>query len=149
MKKIIFPILLFLFSLNALAQHNREKIKALKISFITEKLDLTEQEAQKFWPIYNDYYKAYSRIRHEEIRSIRQEIRKNINTLTDEKARDLITKLNESESELHEQRMELSAKLLKIIPPKKIILLKIAEDDFKRKMLERFKNNGYQKRGGK
>ncbi|MDO5977735.1 sensor of ECF-type sigma factor [Flavivirga spongiicola] len=149
MKKIIFPILLFFFSLNILAQQNREKIKTLKISFITEKLDLTEQEAQKFWPIYNNYYNVTSKIRHEDIRSIRHEIRRNINTLTDKRAKDLITKLNKAESTLHEQRMELSTKLLKIIPPKKVILLKMAEDDFKRKMLERFKNKGYQKRGGK
>ncbi len=146
MKKNILPILLFLFSLNITAQHNRERIKAIKVSFITEKLDLTEQEAQKFWPVYNDYDKVTSKIRHEDIRNIRREIRRNISTLTDKRAKDLITKLNEAENALHKQRMELSAKLLQIIPPKKIILLKIAEDDFKRKMLERFKNK--HKKGG-
>ena len=146
MKKIILPILLLFFSLNMLAQHNREKIKALKISFITEKLDLTEQEAQQFWPVYNHYDKITSKIMYQDIRSIRREVRSNISTLTDEKAKDLIIKLNDAESSLHKQRIELSSKLLKIISPKKIILLKIAEDDFKRKMLERFKNKGHQRR---
>lgn len=32
-----------------------EKIQALKIAFITQKLDLTTEEAQKFWPVYNQY----------------------------------------------------------------------------------------------
>lgn len=32
-----------------------EKIQALKIAFITQKLDLTVDEAQKFWPVYNRY----------------------------------------------------------------------------------------------
>ncbi|NMH86693.1 Spy/CpxP family protein refolding chaperone [Flavivirga algicola] len=146
MKKIILPILIFFLSLNILAQHDRGKIKALKISFITEKLDLTEDEAQKFWPVYNNYDKVTSKIRHEDIRSIRREIRSNINTLTDKKAKDLITKLNKAESALHNQRMELSNKLLQILPPRKIILLKIAEDDFKRKMLQHFKNRGYKGR---
>ncbi|TGV02691.1 sensor of ECF-type sigma factor [Flavivirga rizhaonensis] len=145
MKKIIFSILLFLFSLNISAQHNRERIKTLKVSFITEKLDLTEQEAQKFWPVYNNYDNVTSKIRHEDIRNIRREIRRNIGTLTDERAKELITKINEAESSIHKQRMELSSKLLKIIPPKKIILLKIAEDDFKRKMLEHYKNKGHQR----
>ncbi|GAA3598360.1 hypothetical protein GCM10022396_14520 [Flavivirga amylovorans] len=131
--------------LNTSAQQNREKIKALKISFITEKLDLTEQEAQKFWPIYNNYYKATSKIRHEDIRDIRREIKKDISTLTDKRAKELITKLNDVEIALHKQRIELSSKLLKIMPPKKIILLKIAEDDFKRKMLERYKNKERQR----
>jgi len=34
-----------------------EKIQALEIAFISRKLDLTPEEAQKFWPIYNDYKK--------------------------------------------------------------------------------------------
>jgi hypothetical protein len=32
-----------------------EKIQALKIAFITQKLELTSDEAQKFWPIYSQY----------------------------------------------------------------------------------------------
>ena len=32
-----------------------EKIQALKIAFITQKLELTSAEAQKFWPIYSQY----------------------------------------------------------------------------------------------
>lgn len=34
-----------------------EKIQALEIAFISRKLDLTPEEAQKFWPIYNEYKK--------------------------------------------------------------------------------------------
>jgi hypothetical protein len=40
-------------------EYNREKrtekILALKIAFITQKLDLTADEAQRFWPVYNRY----------------------------------------------------------------------------------------------
>ena len=32
-----------------------EKIQALKIAFITQKLQLTSAEAEKFWPVYNQY----------------------------------------------------------------------------------------------
>ena len=34
---------------------HKEKIKAMKVSYITEKLNLTSEEAEKFWPIYNEY----------------------------------------------------------------------------------------------
>jgi hypothetical protein len=33
----------------------QEKIQALKIAFITQKLKLTPAEAEKFWPVYNQY----------------------------------------------------------------------------------------------
>ena len=41
------------------------KLEALKIAYLTKKLDLTTEEAQRFWPVYNKYT--------EEIRSIRKE----------------------------------------------------------------------------
>lgn len=34
-----------------------EMIKTKKIAFITEKVGLTSQEAEKFWPVYNQLEK--------------------------------------------------------------------------------------------
>src|SRR6185312_13247509 len=36
-------------------ENRAEKIQSLKIAFITQKLQLTPDEAQKFWPVYNQY----------------------------------------------------------------------------------------------
>lgn len=33
----------------------QERVQALEIAFISRKLELTPEEAQKFWPIYNEY----------------------------------------------------------------------------------------------
>jgi Spy/CpxP family protein refolding chaperone len=139
MKKIILIALLFL-SINVIAQHkNREHIKALKVSFITEKLDFSEKEAQKFWPLYNDYEKKTSKIRYHELRSIRKEIKENSNSLTEDQAKALIGKINNAENRLHDLRMEFTTKIATVISAKKIILLKVAEEDFKRKMFDELK----------
>ncbi|PWH83178.1 sensor of ECF-type sigma factor [Algibacter marinivivus] len=139
--KTLLPIILLLVSLNITAQHNnkRERIKALKVSFITEKLDLSEKEAQLFWPVYNNYEARNSEIRFKEVRAIRKEIRDNIETMSDEDAKALIKKLNDAETRMHKLRISFSEKLMGIIPAKKIIQLKIVEDDFKKKMLEEYK----------
>jgi hypothetical protein len=59
MKKIIFLILLNAgLAIPALAQNNQrdvEKLQAYKVAFLSRKLNLTTEEAQKFWPIYNKY----------------------------------------------------------------------------------------------
>ena len=34
---------------------NGNRLEALKIAYITKRLDLSPEEAQKFWPIYNQY----------------------------------------------------------------------------------------------
>jgi Spy/CpxP family protein refolding chaperone len=70
MKKIIMNaaiLLAVVFTTNVFAQtppaaqpqgpgpDRGEKIEALRIAFITQELNLTPQEAQKFWPVYNQY----------------------------------------------------------------------------------------------
>ena len=39
----------------------RERVRAEKVAFLTEEIDLTESEAQVFWPIYNESPKARPR----------------------------------------------------------------------------------------
>lgn len=58
MKKYLLIILAIFgsFSLTMAQNGNgREKIQALKVAFITQKLHLTPEEAEKFWPVYNQY----------------------------------------------------------------------------------------------
>ncbi|MDO6760077.1 sensor of ECF-type sigma factor [Tamlana sp. 2_MG-2023] len=145
MKKLLLILVLFS-SLTMLAQKNKkDHIKSLKVAYITEKLNLSSKEAQEFWPIYNTYEDNRSKIKHEEIRSIRNEIKSNFEAMTDEDAQVLIDKLNDSEIKLHELEMDFSKELSKILPPKKIILLKVSEEDFKRKMFEEFKKRRKEK----
>ena len=43
---------------DAIANEKKQQgIDALKVAFISRELDLTPDEAQKFWPIYNQYAK--------------------------------------------------------------------------------------------
>ena len=68
--KIIYPILFLLISSFSFSQGFKEKkgkVKALKIAYITEELDLTTEEAQKFWPIYNAFDDKQSELRHEKM----------------------------------------------------------------------------------
>jgi hypothetical protein len=60
-KKGLLGLIMFLtMSTDLIAQDRREhyqRIEAIKVAFITKKLDLTTEEAQKFWPVYNNYQK--------------------------------------------------------------------------------------------
>ena len=139
MKKTLF-IILFFVSVSAIAQRgNRERIKALKISFITERLSLTEKEAQEFWPIYNAFEQKMNTIRYKEMRSIRKDIREDLDTMTEKEASALVQRFKKAENEMCDLKNTFSEKLSKIISAKKIIQLRIAEDDFKRKMLDEYK----------
>jgi len=57
MKKIIFLIAFFL-PLLVSAQDNSQrdnKLQSLEIAYLTKELNLSPEEAQKFWPVYNKY----------------------------------------------------------------------------------------------
>jgi hypothetical protein len=59
MKKYILVSLLFFLAIGtSVAQrseerYDREKLEAARVAFITTRLDLKPEQAQKFWPIYN------------------------------------------------------------------------------------------------
>jgi hypothetical protein len=55
MKKYLLIFFVLLGSLSQIKAQDGEKIQSLKIAFITQKLQLTPSEAEKFWPIYNEY----------------------------------------------------------------------------------------------
>lgn len=94
MKKLFCLITICLLSLSSFAQDDKEekvpgaRIEALKIAYLTKKLNLSPEEAQKFWPIYNQY--------SDDIRKVRQEARQNQGKEieTDEKILNLRKKYN-------------------------------------------------------
>ena len=146
MKRYFLSLFAFLFIATAYAQSKREQIKALKISFLTERMGFTEKEAQEFWPVYNAYEEKTMHIKHKELRGIRREIRENLNTLTDMEAKDLLDKLAETQERLHQENKLLYAKLKDIIPAHKLLILKVAEEDFNRKLFEQYKRKRREQR---
>lgn len=137
-KNTIITLCFIALTLNAFAQgkERQERLKALKVAFITEKLEFTADEAQKFWPIYNAIEKKKEALRKEE-RSIRKGL--DFESITDADANKLLNDMLELENKKHDLQSEQVVKLLKVIPAKKIILLKVVEDQFNKRMLEEMK----------
>lgn len=65
--KYIFTLLFFIasFQFSAIAQEQRdgERLEALKVAYLTKKLNLSTDEAQKFWPVYNTYIADLKKVR--------------------------------------------------------------------------------------
>lgn len=139
MKKIILSLLFISLTLSSFSQgkERREQIKALKVAHITEALSLTETEAQKFWPIYNAHDKEMRMLRHN-IREKRRNI--DIKTISENEAKKVLQDYLAFEKEQQNLEADLIENLLTAIPAKKIILLHKAEEDFKRKLFEQYKN---------
>lgn len=147
-KKIILLILLFTCSIYA--QENikdkKEQIRALKVAFFTTELDLSSQEAEKFWPLYNAYDDKQFEIRHEKMRTFRGKM--NGDALEKMNEKDAVILLNQMEAadeELFLLRKKLTKSLRTILPSVKILKLKKSEDDFYRKLLQQYGDRGKKK----
>lgn len=139
MKRLL--ILLLLISASSWAQNGRDdRIRAYKTAFITDKLELTSEEAEKFWPVYNKYQDQIEAIRKEERSVISSKVR-DLDNLTDDEANLLIDKGMEYSARRVELQSQMVDELRTVISPKKVIKLRRVEESFKREMLKRFRDN--------
>ena len=95
MKKVILMIIAasFLPLISIKAQNpNLEKFSTYKIGFFTKKMNLTSQEAEKFWPVYNDYQNQKNLIQKDKIMLIRN-FNQNESSLSDSQMTEIGDKL--------------------------------------------------------
>ncbi|SMO64986.1 hypothetical protein SAMN06265350_10569 [Solitalea koreensis] len=129
----------YAFSQN-LAQRKAD-IDALKISIITTKAELTPDEGKAFWPVYNEYEAEKNSIKRER-RQKAQEARANIDNLSDKDIDDLLQNdfmLRQRELDIDKKYFE---KFKKVLPLKKVAKVYAAEDQFKRELLKRLRDQG-------
>lgn len=124
--RIALTLLILCTGTSALAQNGaREKIQAAHAAYITQRIGLTPEEAEKFWPVYREY--------GEKRRELRQQMRMLRRTETQDQA------ILARELELKQQELDLekdyTERLGKIIPAEKLVALRQAEADFRKLLL--------------
>jgi hypothetical protein len=141
--KFIFPIIFLLVTSLSFAQgfrEKKEKVRALKVAYITEQLNLTTEEAQKFWPIYNAFDEKQAELRHEKMRAILDRFEPgSVEKLTEKEASTLLAQMETIEENLFALRKKFIKDLQGVISAKKIIKLKKAEEDFNRELLKQMR----------
>ena len=101
-----------------------EKIQALKIAFITQKLGLSSEEAQRFWPVYNQY--------ENEMKSLSRQ-----NTDGD---------VIENDERLLNVRKKYRPEFVKVLGEPRMNKLFTAEREFRGVLLQHLKNRNNQQR---
>lgn len=141
MKKLhILSILLFLFSISIQAQGDKhEKIRALKTAFITQELNLTSADAEKFWPVYNSFEQRKHDLKVKEHVEIKTKMNNDILSLSNAEAQILLEKMEYYRNEETKLENELIKKLKEQLQPIQIIKLKKAEFDFRMQMLKKYR----------
>ena len=112
----------------------REQLEALKIAHITEKLALTPDEAQTFWPLFNQMEAKMKAVRKQR-RKNRKDTKTNHDQMSDKELMASVEKEFNFEQQEFDLKKEYNRKFSKILPIKKVVLLHEAQDSFKRRLL--------------
>ena len=116
---------------------SKEKIKQLRVAFYTEELNLSVEEAQKFWPIFNKYSDQLETLE----RAMKEDHRrlKRSSELTTEMVEEHIKNYSEMEASVTLLKKEFHLESSKVLDAKRTFLLTELEKRFRKTLLRDFR----------
>lgn len=122
-------------------QKDWERLQAEKIAFITQELDLSPEEAQVFWPVYNQCWK--------EAHAANKKMRDAFGEFRGKKADELSEKELESKLDAYVQAYRASNQVLsdwypkfkQVLPIRKVAKLYLAEEAFQQRMINNLRKS--------
>ncbi|MBE0679973.1 MAG: hypothetical protein IH592_14525 [Bacteroidales bacterium] len=142
MKKVFYSLMAVMLAataaLNAQGQGqgmgDNEKLTAYKIAFFTQRLDLTPAEAEKFWPLYNDFSARRNKLLADRLSLMRYAAQNEANMSNDELS-STADRLAKSFSDEATMVVTFNTDLKKVLPPAKVIRLYQIENQYKQQLL--------------
>jgi len=135
MKKRMFIFGFTLFCIVQLLAQGRpgegaQRVRAMKVAFITQRMNLTPEEAEKFWPLQNEFEAEQKKIRNQ----FRPE--SDPTTLPDAEIERAITNLFEMEEQIVRLKKTYFARFRRVVPLRKLALYYRAETDFNKGLIQ-------------
>lgn len=132
---VLIAVFAISYSLVSAQNQNRERLDAYKIAFFTKRMNLTSQEAEKFWPVYNETQNLRNQLQAEK-QTLMRTFNQGESTMSDQQ----ITELGNNYCDILVKESELAVtfhkKLQDILPPAKIIRLYQAENQYRLQLLK-------------
>lgn len=142
MKHAVVYALMFLFALPVMAQkgekseYDKEKLESAKVAFITQRLDLSPEQAEKFWPAYNQHSKEKRSLMREIDRLVKED-----EEITDVRAAAVIERRFEIQQQILDSEKAFMKNIVKIISPVQAVKLDDVNKDFARHIYRMQKRN--------
>ena len=132
----------FTFAQNERFKNKKDQIKTLKIGYITNELDLTADEAVKFWPLFNAFEDRQQEIRQQKLKNYLTRLdNETISDLSEKEAQTLLNQIETAEEDLFQLRKKFIVSLKNVLPAIKILKLKKAETQFSKRLLQQYRNH--------
>ena len=148
MKRIAVLLLIILFYqvTKSFGQNtNLEKLNNYKIGFFTKRLNLTSEEAEKFWPVYNEYQIQRNQIQQEKMK-INRTFNQNGSSLSDKQLEEMGDKYVDLLVQESGLAVTFHKKLKTVLLPAKVIIYYQAENQYKVQLLNELQNQRQQQK---
>lgn len=137
---LILLVLLVIPVLRTSAQNpNFERLDAYKIAFFTKRLNLTSQEAERFWPVYNEFQEKKNGIQQQRISSVRNSNQNSVN-MSEKELTEVGDKLISLQMEEADLALEFHKKFKEILAPVKVLRLYQAENQYRLTLLNELRD---------
>lgn len=123
-----------------MAQSDMQKIESQKIGYITNRLNLTTEQAPQFWAIYNDY-NGKKKDLNRRVRQLTGENSRQGQNLNDAAVLTNLKEVNAAKQKLGDLDDEYLPRFLKVISPTQLQELYKAERSFTRQLLEKLNSS--------
>jgi len=143
MKRLTMISIMLLTFLSSFAQSRKamDKIESARIALITERLELTPEQAEKFWPLYREYNVQRRQLR-QEFRETRQGA--DMKNLTDEQSKELVQQAMELKQKELNLEKQYAERMTNVISAQQMLRLRNAEKDFQQMLLRRIQQQRQQ-----
>ncbi|MCD4832244.1 MAG: hypothetical protein K8R31_00465 [Bacteroidales bacterium] len=142
---LLVSLMVFTISLNAQETQSKsdkeQEFKSQKIAFFTDKIGLTPEEAQIFWPVYNDYWAKKNKIIANRKEKMTYFADHSENMSNDEMIK-YADQYIRYEMELAELLDEYHKKFKEILPINKVMKIYLADYEFKTYLLKKIRESG-------
>lgn len=115
-----------------------DKIKALLVAHLSKDLSLSTQEAEKFWPVFHESRQKIDDLQRKR-RDMLRDLEDKLGSLSDNEAQKYIADFDAIDRDINKIEDSSKDAIIKIVGAKRFLLLKKSEMDFRRTMLEEFK----------
>jgi hypothetical protein len=148
MKRIVIFLLIILIypvTKSEAQNTNLEKLNNYKIGFFTKRLNLTSEEAEKFWPVYNEYQGQKNLLQLEKLK-LNRTFNQNESTLNDRQLEEMGDKYIDCIVQESALAVTFHKKLKTVLSPAKVIMYYQAENQYKVQLLNELQNQRQQQK---
>lgn len=123
---------------------DEEKLRSLKVAFLTQKLNLNTSEAEKFWPVYNEFEAERQEVERIGDRDV------DFESMSDKEVEDHILAQFDRMEKMSALNKKYLGRFKTVLPDRKAAMVFVAEHEFVREVMRhgRGRGPGHEGRGG-